>query len=77
MSELLRRAARGRDPQADRLQGEAWLGFLDAGSKQPLFAHGNGRLLLDGGYRRDVDPGQVALLRKIARARFLDWMAAK
>ena len=29
MSELLRRAARERDAQADRLQGEAWLAFLD------------------------------------------------
>src|SRR5690606_21767206 len=29
MSELLRRAARRRDPQADRLEGEAWLQWLD------------------------------------------------
>ena len=29
MSELLRRAARRQDPDADRLQGEAWLAFLD------------------------------------------------
>src|SRR3546814_18113590 len=29
MSELLRRAARRRDPAADRLQGDAWLAFLD------------------------------------------------
>lgn len=77
MSELLRRAARRRDAQADRLQGDEWLGFLDAGYRHPLFAHGSGRLLLDGGYRREVDPHQVASLRKIARARFLDWMAAK
>lgn len=77
MSELLRRAARRRDAQADRLQADAWLAFLDAGYKQPTFANGAGRLLLDGGYRREVDADQVAALRAIARARFLDWMAAK
>lgn len=104
MSELLRRAARRRDPQADRLEGEAWLQFLDGpahndrntsdqaagkrGGKQsaskgmpragsPQFSQGVGRVLLDGGYRRDVDAGEVAALGKIARARFLAWMAVK
>ena len=77
MSELLRRAARRRDAQADRLQGDAWLAFLDAGVKRPVFTNGAGRVLLDGGYRRDVDVDQVVALRAIARARFLDWMAAK
>ena len=76
MSELLRRAARRRDAQADRLEGEAWLAFLDTGSKQALFAGEAGQLLLDGGYRRDVEPDRVVVLRTIARARFLDWMAA-
>ena len=77
MSELLRRAARRRDAQADRLQGDAWLAFLDAGCKRPAFAGDVGRVLLDGGYRRDVDARQAHALRAIARARFLDWMAAK
>ena len=77
MSELLRRAARRRDAQADRLQGDAWLAFLDAGYKRPVFANGVGRVLLDGGYRREVDVDQVVALREVARARFLDWMAAK
>lgn len=101
ISELLRRAARRRDPQADRLHGEAWLAFLDgvpaAGASrnpskrgtqrlaaapgdatvQQPFSKGPGRLLLEGGYRRDVDAAQVAQLRPLARARFLDWMAAK
>lgn len=77
MSELLRRAARRRDAQADRLQGDAWLEFLDSGHGQPMFAQSSGRLLLDGGFRRDVDADQVAVLRGIARARFLEWMAAK
>ena len=77
MSELLRRAARCRDAQADRLQGDAWIAFLDAGYKRPAFANDVGRVLLDGGYRRDVAAHQVLALRAIARARFLDWMAAK
>ena len=94
MSELLRRAGRRRDPAADRLQGDAWLEFLDGGNgaanlrgggkpaAKPRtvstgFAHGPGRLLLEGGYRRDVDAGEVKALHAIARARFLDWMAAK
>lgn len=67
MSELLRRAARRLDPDADRLQGEAWLSFIG-------FDEGPGRLLLDGGYRYEVDPQQVDALRPLARARFLQWM---
>ncbi len=77
MSELLRRAARRHDPQADRLVGEEWLRFLDRGSKREDFATGPGRLLLDGGYRRRVDPAQAAALREIARRRFLRWMGVR
>lgn len=77
MSELLRRAARRRDAQADRLNGDAWLAFLDGGYPKRVFADGAGRLLLEGGYRREVDADQVVALRAIARARFLEWMAAK
>lgn len=77
MSELLRRAARRRDREADRLQGEAWLEFLDRGSKRRDFVEGPGRLLLDGGYRREADPAQVAALRELARQRFLRWMGAR
>ena len=76
MSELLRRAARRRDRGADRLQGDQWLEFLDRGSKRQDFAQGSGRLLLEGGYRREVDPAQVAQLREIARRRFMQWMGA-
>jgi hypothetical protein len=75
MSELLRRAARRRDPLADRLHGDAWLAFLDAGAKVPLFAGDAGRLLLEGGFRRDADAAAVAALQPLARARYLDWMA--
>jgi hypothetical protein len=83
MSELLRRAGRRRDPDADRLQGEAWLAFLDAApvrrGRRPAgtsFSRGPGRLLLDGGFRREVDPVEVEALRRLARQRFLQWMGA-
>ncbi|HEY0506396.1 MAG TPA: DUF4381 family protein [Lysobacter sp.] len=81
MSELLRRAARRRDPHADRLAGEEWLRFLDPPAKKrgPSsrdFSEGAGRLLLDGGFRREADAAQVEALRRIARERFLHWMSA-
>ena len=75
MSELLRRAARRRDPLADRLQGEDWLAFLDAGTRLPAFGGAIGRLLLEGGFRLDTDAAAVAALRPLARARYLEWMA--
>ena len=75
MSELLRRAARRRNPQADRLQGDAWLAYLDASDKRRSFTSDAGRLLLEGGFRREVDPERVAELHSIARARFIEWMA--
>lgn len=81
MSELLRRAARKVDPHADTLEGEAWLRFLDgdASRKKPRsdFAEGAGRLLLDGGYRRDVDENQLAIVKSLARTRFLELMAGQ
>src|SRR3546814_4739947 len=58
MSELLRRAARRRDPAADRLQGDAWLAFLDGDRASDVarpFSEGTGRVLLEGGFRREVD----------------------
>jgi len=77
MSELLRRAARRRDQGADRLHGEAWLAFLDADDQRRRFTNGAGRLLLEGAFRREADPHRVADLRELARARFLEWMAAR
>ncbi len=74
ISELLRRAARRRDPQADRLQGEDWLRFLDQGAPQAAFAADFGTLLRDGAWRREAPEGEVERLRLAARARFLDWM---
>jgi hypothetical protein len=76
MSELLRRAARRRDPDADKLLGDDWLRFLDTGLQAPVFSAGAGALLRDGGYRRDVSPDEVDALRVAARTRFLDWMAS-
>lgn len=73
ISELLRRAARRRDPAADRLDGSEWLAFLDARGT-PLFEGEPGRLLLEGGYRRDVEATGVEQLRVAARRRFLEWM---
>ncbi len=58
---------------ATRRRGSKRVPKSAAGSH--AFAQGPGRLLLDGGFRRKVDPGQVAELRAIARARFLGWMA--
>jgi hypothetical protein len=77
MSELLRRAARRIDPDADKLLGDDWLRFLDRGSKAPAFAAGVGAALRDGGYRRDVSDVEVDALRQLTRARFLEWMGAK
>ncbi|MFD0727480.1 DUF4381 domain-containing protein [Lysobacter brunescens] len=76
MSELLRRAARRRDPSADRLQGADWLHFLDEGPRArgaATFADVGG-VLLDGGFRREVDASAVAALRPVARARFVALM---
>ena len=76
MSELLRRAARHRDPQADRLDGEAWLLWLD-GKRGHDFSQGPGRALLDGPYRREVDPQTVSALQPLVRQRLLDWMGVR
>ena len=77
MSELLRRAARRIDPEADRLQGDDWLAFLDRGLEQPVFVAGAGAVLRDGAFRRDLRDAEIAGLRSVVRARFLDWMERK
>lgn len=77
ISERLRRAARRLDPSADRLQGDAWLQFLDGKRGDHAFSQGPGRLLLDGGYRREVAPAELAAMTAVARARFLELMAGK
>ena len=75
MSELMRRCARLRDPQADKLQGDSWLAFLDGSDMPQVFTRGIGRLLLDGGFRREADPDEVGVLRDLVRKRFMVWMA--
>lgn len=77
MSELLRRAARRSDANADRLAGDAWLRFLDAGQRVPTFSAGAGRTLLEGGFRREVSEQEYAALRGIVRARFVELMRGK
>lgn len=74
ISELLRRAARAIDPQADRLLGDDWLRLLDQGMPVPVFLQGAGALLADGAYRREIDAESVAALQRVARQRFLLWM---
>ena len=77
ISTLLRRAARLRDPAADRLEGAAWLAFLDGGGRSPRFDGARGQLLLEGVYRPDVDAVAVADLRPVARQRFVEWMEGR
>ena len=74
MSSLLRRAARRHRDDADVLDGDGWLAALDEGAKSPLFQSNIGRLMLEGGYRRDIDPHDLEVLRAAARTRFLQWM---
>ncbi|HWS78106.1 MAG TPA: DUF4381 domain-containing protein [Thermomonas sp.] len=74
MSELLRRAARRKHPDAGALDGEDWLRVLDDGLPQPMFAAGAGALLREGGFRPDVAAREAEALRGLARRRYLDWM---
>lgn len=75
-SELLRRAAKRVDPQAVLLEDETWLRFLD-GRKGTDFSVGEGRLLLDGGFRPAVDAAAAARGCALARRRFLELMAGR
>ncbi len=76
MSELLRRAARGVNPAADRLQGEDWLRFLD-GDRGRDFSDGPGRVLLEGGFQRELDPAVVEAAEAVARPRFYQLMGGR
>ena len=76
MSELLRRAARRVDANADHMQDEDWLRLLD-GQKQSRFSEGAGRLVLEGGFRREVPEDEFAAAKSLARARFLELMAGR
>jgi len=69
-SRLLRRAAKARDPHAASLEGEAWLRFLDGDDPAQSFSAGAGKLLRDGGFRREVAV-DVAPTLMLARQRFI------
>ncbi|MDN5782112.1 MAG: DUF4381 domain-containing protein, partial [Luteimonas sp.] len=77
MSQLLRRAARRADPDADRLRGENWLHWLDGDASPARFSQGRGRLLLDGGFRREIDTTDVRALQPLARERYLSLMTGR
>lgn len=73
ISELLRRAARLRDPQAAALQGAAWLAFLNRSvpSADPLFSVELGQFLLEGPYRARIDANAAQSLIAPARRAYL------
>ncbi|QDS17130.1 DUF4381 domain-containing protein [Xanthomonas arboricola] len=78
LSVLLRRAARSVDAQADRLQGEAWLQFLDGRKSKPqAFSQGPGRALLDGGFQRAPAVTGLDAVQALARQRFLSLMRGR
>ena len=66
-----------RDPEAAPPHGDGWLAYLDKGASRSLFADGEGALLLDGGFRREVDAARADALVARARRRFLEWMAPR
>lgn len=71
ISILLRRAARTRNPAAATARGADWLALLASGPDEPAFDEAASQLLLEGPFRKQVDPGAVDALRIAARARFL------
>lgn len=79
ISELLRRAARLRDPQSATLVGNDWLEFLDraADPDATFFARGAGRVLLDGPWRPAADMDEIAALTAPARRCFLALAGAR
>lgn len=77
MSALLRRAARRRNPGADRLSGDTWLEFLDIGQPGLPFTAGIGRVLHDGAFRRDAGTLDIRALQTVARLRFVTLMTGR
>jgi HAMP domain-containing protein len=87
VSQLLRRAARQRDPSATQLRGEAWLEFLAGVDRNtgdhPVsgssgeFSGPLGRLLLDGPYQAHADATAVDALIEPARRRFLSLVTSQ
>lgn len=67
---LLRRAAKASDPHAVSFEGEAWLRFLDGDDPAQPFSTGAGKLLREGGFRREVADDVTPTLM-LARQRFI------
>ncbi|MGY4516992.1 DUF4381 family protein [Lysobacter sp. HA18] len=74
-SELLRRAARRVRGDADRLDGDDWLRFLE--TRDLHFVDGPGRLLLDGAFRPKVDERAADEAVRLARERFVQLMGRR
>ena len=71
ISQVLRRAARLREPSAATLQGEEWLRYLDGeAANDAAFSAGPGRVLLDAPYRPQFDASAVDAMVATARKRF-------
>lgn len=73
VSQLLRRAARRRDPAVAALHGEDWSRYLMRRADAPTLPPRTAELLRDGGYRRTVDADDAAALVEAARRLFLAW----
>ncbi|MFA5590662.1 MAG: DUF4381 family protein [Lysobacteraceae bacterium] len=74
LSVSLRRIAREVSPGAERLQGQDWLEFLDAGDALRPFSQGEGRLLLDAPYRAQVPAEQARALLVMAQRNLPRWL---
>lgn len=77
MSSLLRRAARRHYADADRLQGDDWLAFLDTGQRGAPFVTGVGAVLRDGAFRRDPGALDLDALHALARGKFVHLMTKR
>lgn len=76
MSELLRRAVRRGQPAAVAYAGEDWLKVIEGGRRGPHFDENQRRLLLEGGFRRQVAAEEAAALRAPVLRRYLQLMGA-
>lgn len=77
MSLLLRRAAKRYAPHALTLRDQAWLEFLDGDDGARPFSQGAGRLLLDGPYRRDLDPAEAEALAALIERRLVAFVSPR
>ncbi len=75
-STLLRRAAGIHHPAATRLDGQAWLGFLDGADPMKPFSQGQGAVLVDGAFRRSLDT-DIGPALALARSRFAALLAGE